>query len=336
MLNDLGYLDTAAGRNGAATAATRRHPSLRPLRHIAIIGSASGLGAPDQRCAAGPEALRRFGLIRSLNDDQHCALWWDTVRPAVPAANPDHITAIQDICQALAERVAAALEAGERFGVIGGDHSCAIGTWSGAHSVLNRQGRLGLLWIDAHMDSHTPATSPSGAVHGMPLAVLLGRGDPVLTQLMSPQTKLHAEQVVLLGVRSFEEEEARLLRDLGVRVMDMAEVRGRGLDSAFTEAVTIISRGTAGFGISIDLDALDPAQAPGVGTPVPSGLDGGELADCLAQIAHHPDLLGIELAELNPARDRDHRTTRLARDLLRAGLTGRVIAHPPRLWKQAS
>jgi arginase len=220
----------------------------------------------------------------------------------------------------LAESVLATVQRGRRFIVVGGDHSCAIGTWSAASLAIRDRGSLGLVWIDAHMDSHTPQTSPSGAAHGMPLACLLGYGDPELTELLDPKPKLEPRHVCLVGVRSYEEEEAGLLNHLGVRVITMEEIHRHGLAWAMEQAFERASEGTAGYGISIDLDAIDPTEAPGVGSPAPDGLHGQELVAGLARLPEQPILLGIEITEFNPLHDQDNCTAHLVCDLLNAGL----------------
>lgn len=205
----------------------------------------------------------------------------------------------------LAREVERVLRAGKFPLVVGGDHSCAIGTWNGVRRALAARGPLGLVWIDAHMDSHTFATTPSGQIHGMPLAALLGEGDAALT---GPAPTLYPQHVCLIGVRSFEAGEAALLHRLGVRVFAMAEVRRRGLAAVFDEALAIVRHGTAGFGVSIDLDALDPAEAPGTGLPVPGGLGRVELATALTRLRDDPAFVALEIVEYDPHRDRDHRT----------------------------
>ncbi len=251
------------------------------LSRISIIGVASGLGAIDRGSTFGPDALQRRGLAHALSDDWHQAAWRNTLRTRPVRSEPETLLAIKALCGDLAEHIAAAVQRSERFAVVGGDHACAIGTWAGAYSALREQGRLGLVWIDAHMDSHTPATTPSGAVHGMSLAALLGHGHLAFTELRLREAKLLPNHICLLGVRSYESGEAQLLKRLGIRVIFMDEIRQRGLQSALDEAVHIACSGTAGFGISIDLNAIDPTAAPGVGSPVPGGLCGDELIECL-------------------------------------------------------
>ncbi|MGH8520407.1 MAG: arginase [Gammaproteobacteria bacterium] len=281
---------------------------------LRVIGAASGIGAADPGCGLGPDALREYGLTSQLGDHGLKAVWADIVHRPTLRAGTESIKKIKVYCEDLAAAVGHALHGGRRVAVIGGDHSCAIASWSAAASAL--RGPLGLVWIDAHMDSHTPATSPSGALHGMPLAILLGVGPPELRDLLYPGAKLRPENICLVGVRSYEPEEAELLHRLGVRVITMDEVRARGLKRSLGEAFAIASRRAAAVGLSIDLDAVDPTDAPGVGTPVPNGLRGVDLVESLRRLAPQPVL--AEIAELNPLHDREDKTARLVIDLLAA------------------
>jgi arginase len=168
--------------------------------------------------------------------------------------------------------------------------------------------------MDAHMDAHTPQTTPSGMLHGMPLACLLGNGDPRLAARES--SALDPRRVCLVGVRSFEGGEAALLERLGVRVFLMREVERRGLEKVMDEALAIARDGTGGFGISLDLDALDPRDAPGVGIAVPGGIRGIELSRALARLKQDPALAAFEIAEYNPYRDRQRTTARLIGEIV--------------------
>ncbi len=290
--------------------------SIQAVPHAAtelrVIGAASGIGAADPGCGLGPDALREYGLTSQLGDHGLKAVWGDIVRRPALRAGTQSIKEIKAYCEKLAAAVGHSLHSGRRVAVIGGDHSCAIASWSAIASALRRP--LGLVWIDAHMDSHTPATSPSGALHGMPLAILLGFGPPELTDLLYPGAKLRPENVCLVGVRCYEPEEAELLHRLGVRVIMMDEVRARGLMRSLGEAFAIASRGVAAGGLSIDLDAIDPTDAPGVGTPAPNGLRGLDLVESLRRLAPQPVL--VEIAEFNPVHDREDKTARLVIDLL--------------------
>jgi arginase len=226
--------------------------------------------------------------------------------------------AVSRLCAELAAAVAAARRRGRLPCVIGGDHSCAGGTWTGVARTL--RGNLGLLWIDAHMDSHTPATSHTGRLHGMPLAWLLGQDDDPLYGLSSGV--LEPQHVCLVGVRSYEPEEDERLRRLGVRVVFMDEIARRGIDAVLDEALDIVSAGTGGFGVSIDLDVVTPEEAPNVGTPAKGGVSSAELARALERIPLRPGLAAVELVEYSPRLDRDARTARVAIELLTAALCG--------------
>jgi len=285
------------------------------MRPIEIIGAASGAGARDPGCAEGPDSLRDSGLVTRLQAKGINLSWRTTLYPDV-AASP--LPLIRDISERLAREVCTVAASSNLPLVIGGDHSCAIGTWSGAALFLRERGPLGLIWFDAHMDSHTPQTTPSGAIHGMPLAVLLGHGAPELVSAVFPGPKLLPRHLCLIGVRSYEESEAELLRQLGVRVFFMAEVKQRGIYAVMSEALAIVRNGTAGYGISIDLDAFSPVESPGVGTPVQGGLHHMELDRALRGIGNNSSLVALELAEYNPRRDRNRRTLKLIGDLLAA------------------
>ncbi|MDZ4255958.1 MAG: ornithine--oxo-acid transaminase, partial [Sulfuritalea sp.] len=193
--------------------------------------------------------------------------------------------------------------------VVSGDHAVAVGTWQGVARALGKP--PGMLWIDAHLDAHTEITSPSGNPHGMPLAALLGRGP---NPWQSPQAALDAVRCCVFGARSYEDSEMRLLQELGVHVVDREQIRRCGLRQALDEALVHVGGGS--FGISIDLDAVDPGDAPGVNTPSAGGLDGAALADALRSLARKPELAALEIAEYNPERDVAGRTARLAGRLL--------------------
>jgi arginase len=285
------------------------------MRPIEIIGVASGLGARNPGCAAGPDSIARSSLVPSLQQQACDISWRTTLRPA---ATPSPLAGIQALCTTLAQEVSTTINNSKLPLVIGGDHSCAVGTWSGSALALREQGPLGLIWIDAHMDSHTPETTPSGSIHGMPLAALLGHGAPELVNIAAFSPKILPAHLCLIGVRSFESGEADLLQRLGVRVFFMAEVKQRGIAAVMADALAIAQQGTAGFGISIDLDAFSPEESPGVGTPVRHGLHHLTLDKALGGILHHPRLAALELAEYNPRRDRGQRTLRLMADLLGA------------------
>jgi arginase len=251
---------------------------------IPYLGLASGLGGADSRCAEGPLVLSKL-------------LTLGTGQIFIPESKIldkyDHLALLN---QRLADAAYRLASEHPFFLSLGGDHSSAIGTWSGVARA--QKGEIGLLWIDAHMDAHTPETSESGNIHGMPVAALLGYGDPRFTRL-SP--RLNPRNVALIGIRSFESAEEALLKRLGVRIYYMQEVKERGFQAVLKEAEELVSLHTTGYGISFDLDGIDPTFVPAVGTPVPDGLDPKELLGGLSQLKKRP--LALEIVEYIPSLD---------------------------------
>lgn len=276
-------------------------------RRIKIIGAASGLGAQDEGCARGPLAIRHSPAWLALAQDP--GIVWDETLAIAGREGSAAVARIAALCTGLAARVAETLAAGDFPLVIGGDHSVAIGTWSGVARFVGKP--VGLLWIDAHLDSHTPQTSHSGAIHGMPLACLLGRGDPRLLALGLRGAQLDPQHTVVLGPRSWEAEESAFLAGLGVRVIGAKEIRERGLAACFSEALGIVAVAGNGFGITLDLDAFDPAVAPGVGSPEPGGLPLAGVRAGLRQVVANAGLRALEIVEYNPQRDRHGMTAQL-------------------------
>ncbi|MGX2039330.1 ornithine--oxo-acid transaminase [Methylocaldum sp. MU1018] len=285
----------------------------KALQPIRLIGAAF-----DRDAETGPEILRGLGLDRRLQDRGVPAAWQTILHPQ---RMPDQVPRVADLCRRLAGETESAVRAGEFFTVLGDDHSCAVGTWSGAAAALAERGPLGLIWIDAHMDSHIPETSPSGALHGMPLACLLGFGEPSLVNVGGFGPKLSPRHVCLIGVHSFEPPERALLEWLGVRIFYLDEVMRRGLNEVMAEALATVRSGTAGFGVTLDLDAIDPKDAPGVTVPVAGGISGEDMISALALLRGNPDFLGIEIVEFDPPRDRNRATAYLAGELLLAAAT---------------
>ena len=282
---------------------------------LTFLGYACELGTSHEGAAAGPQHFiqsKPFQRLQSLIGEIDCLM------PSAKAHGLEAAPLLQEINTELAKKTDLLIRQGQPFVTIGGDHTSAIGTWSGASTALAEQGDLGLIWFDAHMDSHTPTSTHSGNIHGMPLAVLLGYGDPQLTAVHSPRPKIKAERVCLIGVRSFEAEEEALLKSLNVRIFFMKEIEERGIAAILADALTIATTGTAGFGISFDLDVIDPTEAPGVGTPAPKGLPIAPLIAALKAWNHHPLLVGLEIVEFTPILDEDDRTTTIIADIIEA------------------
>lgn len=289
------------------------------LKPVDIYGVASCIGAQNVRCYSAPLVLQDLGLSECLSQ-----IGWNTrcsktilVEDEVRSAE-GKFKAIRNICLQLAGEVANSVANQRKFLTIGGDHSCAIGTWSGAAAALREQGDIGLIWIDAHMDAHTPQTSHSGAIHGMPVASLLGYGAEELIDIGFAGAKIKPENLCLIGIRSYEPEERELLEKLGVKVFYIQDVHEMGMQNVFKEAQTHVKRNTYQYGISLDMDAIDPIQAPGVGTPASDGLDAQELIRSFEQIRIAEDFIGFELVELNSFEDEDDKTALLAMKLIEA------------------
>lgn len=276
---------------------------VRRRSSIRIFGVRSGIGGRDPGAVAAADTVRAAGLASHLGVDAGEVSWGDIFAPSRRHAS-DPTAAMARLNPRIAAAVRDATRDDARPLVIGGDHSCAVGTWSGVHAATRHRGPLGLLWIDAHLDSHTPDTSHTGLVYGMPLAALLGYGGAAFTDCLHPGPKLLPQHVCVFGARSYEPEERALLDRIGVRVIGMAEIERRGVADAMDEAVSIVRSAGGGYGITIDLDALDPRDAPGVGTPAPGGLRAARLLPALRAVGEDEDLRALEICEYNPGRDR--------------------------------
>ncbi len=290
-------------------------------RTYAVIGACSGWGAQIRSCEEGPEDLVRSDIIHTLEEHgaaiAELTLLFPEQREKYKNIPLDQaLPMIQQINGRIADTVQRAMRNGEFPIVLEGDHSNAVGVWNGVYQGLGRV-PLGLLWIDAHMDAHTPQTSPSGAWHGMPIAALLGHGPKELCQLTQAAPILLPEHVALIGTRSAEAGERALLKRLNVRVFEIEEVRDRGLKEVVSEALAHVTRDVEGFGVSLDLDVLDPSAAPGVGSPVSGGLTLEDLLEALDLIAHQKKLRAFELSEYNPSRDPRHTTRACAFEILK-------------------
>jgi arginase len=293
------------------------------MAKIALIGAASGWGAGFRHTEEGPQALRQFGLADRLVASGLDVEW----RAMVPSEkrwreHPDlrpleRFDLVARHGAALADAVARTV-AQRRFPVvIGGDHSIAMGTWAG---IARGPGAapLGLICLDAHLDAHTLETTPSMNAHGMSAAALFGYGYQPFLDLCGGV--LRPEHVCYIGIRSYEAEEMALLRRLGVRIMLMDEVRRRGMQAVLTEALAIATAGTAGFGLTIDLDGFDPTDAPAIGLKEPDGLRAAPTLAALPLLARHPLLRALEIVEYIPEFDENLRTAHLVRDLILAVL----------------
>jgi len=279
-----------------------------------LIGAALGWGAQHSEAAKGPQALKALGVCALL--EEQGATWQMCKAGQKPPDRKMRLNEIVKFNQMLAQQVAKSVQQGGFPCVLGGDHAIAVGTWSGLVDAHAAYDQFGLIWIDAHMDAHTPETSLSHNIHGMPVAALLGHGAPALVNLVADKRKLNPQHLVLIGIRSFEPAEQRFLAQQNVRVYLMEEVKKRGFAVVFAEALKKVTHQTKGFGISVDLDAFDPSIAPGTGAPVKGGLYAREVCQALTLLADYPQLKGLEIAEYDPTRDIDNKTAKLAQKIL--------------------
>jgi arginase len=279
---------------------------------IALLSYASGLGARLSGCGQGPIQLRTSPYIDKL---QHCLEWDTALEPQEFNQGLAALNSIADLSQKLAMAAARLIRKQQFFITLGGDHTCAIGTWSGVAGALDPQS-LGLIWIDAHLDSHTPQTTHSGNIHGMPAAILLGYGPPELTQVFSHKHKLRPENMCFIGIRSYEPEEQHFLEKMNVRIFYMAEIQKRGITAVFEEAISHVKKNSDFLGVSLDLDAISPEFAPGVGSPEPNGIDPNSLYQGMALILKQKELIAAEIAEYNPSLDQGFKTEQIIASII--------------------
>ncbi|KAI6196256.1 putative arginase [Aphelenchoides besseyi] len=276
---------------------------------ITIVGSANGVGGRIPGCSQAALVMRNSNFLKRSG----IPFQWSNIVSEFDS-DKRRLDALPELWPIPQNKL---LSRKKELVVIGGDHSCAMGTWSGVAAGVRKLGRLGLVWIDAHMDSHTPASSHSGNIHGMPVAHLLGHGDSALSGIFDFLPKIYPQNFVVIGARSFEPEEQEFLESLKVRVFYMDEVRDRGCHSVLKEAIKLSTNGTCGFGLSIDLDAFEPREVPAIGCPEKGGLSTDEFLRAVNRVDLRK-LVASEIVEFLPDRDSaDNRTEKLIVQLLR-------------------
>jgi arginase len=302
------------------------------MKKVTVIGVPMDLGAGRRGVDMGPSAVRIAGLgpgIARLGYEVTDSGNVDVHPPeAVPRSDvhAHFLPEIAHVVGKLAARVEAALENGALPVVVGGDHSIAIGSVSGLAAYhRKRQESVGIIWLDAHTDINTPDTSPSGNIHGMPLAALLGHGTPELTDVAGFAPKVKPENSVIIGARSVDPGERELIRKLGVRVYTMSEVDARGIAAIMPEAIAIASRGTVGFHVTMDMDFIDPLYAPGVGTPERGGATYREAHLAMEMMADSGGVRMVEISEVNPLFDTANQTGKLAAELILSALGKKIM-----------
>jgi len=288
------------------------------MTKIRIIGVPLDLGASRRGVDMGPSALRIAHLAPRLvelgHDVQNLGNLEIPDRDSIPGVERalDLLPAIADVCGRLARYTAQAIRDGYAPLVLGGDHSLSAGSVAGvATAFAERNQRIGLIWLDAHGDLNTPDSSLTGNVHGMPVAHLLGKGDPRLAGIAKPSPAVLTANTVIVGARDLDLAEQRHAREWGVRVFTMRDIDERGLRAVMAEAIAIAGEGTAGIHLSVDADWADPKEAPGVGTPVAGGATLRESQLAMEMIADTHKLVSMDIVEINPVLDDHNRTAEL-------------------------
>ena len=278
----------------------------------------------------GPSALRIARLVERLralgHDVDDVGNLIVSQREQLANCGPESIAAIATVCRELAKVTADAVRAGVTPLVLGGDHSLAMGSVAGVATALAERGqRVGVIWLDAHGDINTPASSASGNVHGMPVAHLVGLGDPRLSSIAVPPPAVNAKNLVMVGLRDLDPPERRHIRDLGIAAYTMREIDERGLMSVMADAIAIAGRGAGGIHVSCDPDWIDPVDAPGVGTPVRGGATFREAHLALEMVADSGRLVSMDMVEINPVLDDRNQTATLAVDLVVSAFGARIL-----------
>jgi arginase len=300
---------------------------MKKYSKISLIGAASGWGAQNKLTEEGPIFLEKhYRLIKeNFFYKDNSISWRKTLNPkktfrentSSDFSFEEREDLILNFSINLSEEVISCLKDKNFPVILGGDHSIAIGTWSGVVQATNCHEKLGLIWIDAHMDAHTPNTSLSQAIHGMPLALLMNYGSQkIRSVLFNNKTIINPEYVTLIGIRSFEEEEKQLLKMLGVKVYYIEEVFAKGFENVFNSALDYLMNLTSFIGLSIDIDAFDPKFAPGTGCREKNGLLPHDFIMALDKINLVDTFTALEIVEYNPSLDEDFLTFNLIKNII--------------------
>ena len=282
---------------------------------LSMIGVAIDLGAGTPGVSLGPAAIRYAGIHERMTN-----IGYDVqdegdivaIKQEVSTSANTHLKNLDEVARvnaSLCERVDSVMRAGRFPLVLGGDHSIAIGTIAG---VLQHVEKLGVIWFDAHGDINTEETSPSGNIHGMPVAVSLGHGHDLLTKIGGADKKISSENIVFIGCRDLDAGERKMLKEFGIKVFTMHEVDRLGMTEVMKQAIEIASNGTDGIHVSFDMDSMDPVYAEGTGTRVPGGLTYRESHLALEMIAETEKVVSAEFVEVNPIIDNKNQTAKTA------------------------
>lgn len=285
-------------------------------KNLSIIGVPVDLGQTRRGVDMGPSAIRYAGVVERLE-----ALQYDIEdlgdieikrpprREIMKDTNLKNLKEVADASERLAAKVNEIIQSNRFPLVLGGDHSIAIGSIAG---IAKHYQSLGVIWYDAHGDLNTADTSPSGNIHGMPLAICLGLGHPDLINIASYNPKVRPENIIIIGARSLDDGEKKLIREKGIRVYTMHEIDRMGMTAVMEETISYLSARTDGVHLSLDLDGLDPNDAPGVGTPVIGGISYRESHLAMEMLAEADIITSAEFVEVNPILDEKNKTASLA------------------------
>ena len=302
------------------------------MSKISIVGVPMDLGADRRGVDMGPSALRYADLnekLQALGYEVDDLGDMDVIIPETRHFGDPHakyLKEIADACTHLANLVLEIHTDHRTPIVLGGDHSIAVGTMSGmAESFRRQNGKIGLMWFDAHADFNTPQISPSGNVHGMPMAAIMGYGPIELTRIFGFSPKIQPERAVMIGIREVDPQERELVKSSGVRVFTMKEIDRRGIGSVMDEALSIVTKDTDGFSVTLDADFLDPYESPGVATPVRGGADYREAHLAMEMVADTKKMVSFEIAEINPILDVQNKTAHFGMELILSAFGKQIL-----------
>jgi arginase len=299
---------------------------------VRIIGVPMDLGQSRRGVDMGPSALRGAGLqarIKQLGDTVEDIGNLEVKQPEemqVGEKRAKYLQEIAETCTDLAKTVEKSLGEGFLPLVLGGDHSIAAGVAAGAAAHFRKEKKqIGYLWLDAHGDMNTPDSSPSGNVHGMPLAAIMGYGAPELVDLMGFKPKAEPGNIVIVGARDLDAQERKIVKKSGIRVFTMRDIDERGMREVMSDALKYALDDTAGIAVSLDMDFVDPSDAPGVGTPVRGGVTYREAHLAMEMIADTEAMVSMEVVEINPIIDEHNRTALLGVELVLSALGKKIL-----------
>jgi arginase len=299
---------------------------------IRIIGVPMDLGQSRRGVDMGPSALRVAGLQARIKQLGHQVEDIGNVQVKQPEEmsygekRAKYLEEISETCKDLAQTIERSLNEGFLPVVLGGDHSIAVGVAAGVADFYRRQKKeIGYIWLDAHGDMNTPESSPSGNVHGMPLAAIMGYGAPELVELLGFKPKAEPGNIVIVGARELDAQERKIMKKSGVHVFTMRDIDERGMREVMSDALKYAMDDTGGVAVSLDMDFVDPADAPGVGTPVRGGVTYREAHLAMEMIADSESLVSMEVVEINPVIDEHNRTALLGVELLLSALGKKIL-----------